>query len=108
MGSKSAYINSARVNFAKWWWSCYNQLAVPFLHYLIHTHFHPKNIPFTYLLAPKIHTFLSIKCIGASFLAQPNDYATVKENRMAKPIRLGEGVLFLRGKSFVLRHSKTF
>ena len=79
---------------------------------IIHTHYipylPPKNIPFTYLWAPKIHTFLSIKYIGASFLAQPNEYAAVKENRMSKPIRLGEGVQFLRGKIFVLMHSKTF
>ena len=66
--------------------------------YPLHTQFAPL----------KIHTFLSIKYIGASFLAQPNEYAAVKENRMSKPIRLGEGVQFLRGKIFVLRHSKTF
>ena len=76
--------------------------------YPIHTQFVKKNIPFTYLWAPKIHTFLSIKYIGASFLAQPNEYAAVKENRMTKPIRLGEGVQFLRWKSLVLQHSKTF
>ena len=76
--------------------------------YPIHTQFAPKNIPFTYLWAPKIHTFLSTKYIGESFLAQPNEYAAVKENRMTKPIRLGEGVQFLRGKSLVLQHSKTF
>ena len=76
--------------------------------YPLHTQFAPKNIPFTYLWAPKIHTFLSIKYIGASFLAQPNEYAAVKENRMSKPIRLGEGVQLLRGKIFVLMHSKTF
>ena len=76
--------------------------------YPLHTQFAPLNIPFTYLWAPKIHTFLSIKYIGAFFLAQPNEYATVKENRMTKLIRLGEGVQLFRGKSFVLRHSKTF
>ena len=76
--------------------------------YPIHTQFAPKNIPFTYLWAPKIHTFLSTKYIGESFLAQPNEYAAVKENRMTKPIRLGEGVQFLRGESLVLQHSKTF
>ena len=70
--------------------------------YPLHTQFAPKNIPFTYLWAPKIHTFLSIKYIGASFLAQPNEYAAVKENRMSKPIRLGEGVQFLRGKILCL------
>ena len=76
--------------------------------YPLHTQFAPKNIPFTYLWAPNIHTFLSIRYIGASFLAQPNEYAAVKENRMSKPIRLGEGVQFLRGEIFVLMHSKTF
>ena len=73
-----------------------------------HTQFAPKNIPFTYLWAPKIDTFLSTKYIGESFLAQPNEYAAVKENRMSKPIRLGEGVQLLRGKIFVIMHSKTF
>ena len=76
--------------------------------YPLHTQFAPKNIPFTYLWAPKIHTFLSIEYIGAFFLAQPNEYTAVTENKMTKPIILGEGVQFLREKSFVLRHSKTF
>ena len=73
--------------------------------YLIHTHFPPKYIPFTYLWAPKIHTFLSF---SASFLAQPMTRRQWRKTEWKSRLDWVRGVQFLRGKSFVLGHSKAF
>ena len=73
--------------------------------YLIHTHFLPKYIPFTYLWAPKIHTFISF---GASFLAQPMTRRQWRKTEWKSRLDWVRGVQFFRGKSFVLGPSKAF